>query len=161
MYYKPTKFNQHRWSHFWENKFFFLMWTTLNFRGRGKTKKTARDIYMRTLYIKFERDRSIGLGSTLDDGHTDRETDRHTHTQTFFLKTFLDSGSDVEWKIIKKSKSKILTKAILPSSWCRSKVKIFVYWLLHHGRNILHEFFVYRICSLYFYFYSVLKFKKP
>ena len=66
---------------------FFLMWTTLNFRGWGKTKKTARDIYMRTLYIEFERDRSIGLGSTFGDGHTDRQTgrqtDTHTHTHIF------------------------------------------------------------------------------
>ena len=36
------------------------MWSTLNFRGRGKTKYTARDIYKRTLYIEIERDRSIG-----------------------------------------------------------------------------------------------------
>ena len=35
---------------------------------------------MWTLYIEFERDRSIGLGSTFGDGHTD------THTQTFFVK---------------------------------------------------------------------------
>ena len=41
---------------------------------------------MRTLYIKFERDRSIGLGSTFGDGHTDRQTYTHTHTETFFLK---------------------------------------------------------------------------
>ena len=47
---------------------FFLMWTTLNFRGGEKTKKTAPDIYMGTLDIEFERDRSIGLGSTKGDG---------------------------------------------------------------------------------------------
>ena len=47
----------------------------------GKIKKTARDIYKRTLDIEFERDRSIGLGSMIGD--------RHTHT-------FLDRGSDVE-----------------------------------------------------------------
>ena len=42
---------------------FFLVITTLNFRGRRKTKKKkkARDIYKRTPDIKFERDRSIGL----------------------------------------------------------------------------------------------------
>ena len=51
--------------------------------GRGKTKKKARDIYMRTLYIEFERDRLIGLGSTFGDGHTDRQTDTHTHTDIF------------------------------------------------------------------------------
>ena len=38
------------------------MRTTLNFRGRAKLKKKARGIYMRTLDIEFERDRSIGLG---------------------------------------------------------------------------------------------------
>ena len=42
--------------------------------------KTARDIYM-TLDTEFERDRSIGLASTIGDGQTDRETD--THTQFF------------------------------------------------------------------------------
>ena len=42
----------------------------------------ARNIYMMTLYIEFERDRSIGLGSTFGDGHTDRQTDRQTHTHT-------------------------------------------------------------------------------
>ena len=66
---------------------FFLVWTTLNFRGRGKTKKIARDIYKRTLDIEFERDWSISLGSTIGDGQTDRQTDTLTHTQTFFSKT--------------------------------------------------------------------------
>ena len=53
---------------------------------------------MRTLYIEFERDRSIGLGSTFGDGHTDTHTHTHTHTytHTFFQNTFLDFGSDVE-----------------------------------------------------------------
>ena len=55
---------------------------------------------MRSLYIEFERDRSIGLVSTFGDVHTDthththththRHTDTHTHThthtKTFFLK---------------------------------------------------------------------------
>ena len=40
--------------------------------GLGKTNKTARDICKRTLDIEFERDRSIGLGSTLGDGHTEK-----------------------------------------------------------------------------------------
>ena len=62
---------------------FFLMWTTLNFRGRGKNKKTARDIYKRTLDIEFERDRSISLGSTIGHGHTDTHTHTHTHTHFF------------------------------------------------------------------------------
>ena len=40
------------------------MWTTLNFRDRGKLKKKRLEIFMyiRTLYIEFERDWSIGLG---------------------------------------------------------------------------------------------------
>ena len=71
---------------------FFLMWTTLNFRVWGKTNKTARDIYKRTLDIEFERDRSIGLGCTIGDVQTDRHTHTHTHThrkrerETLFLK---------------------------------------------------------------------------
>ena len=59
------------------------------FRGRGKTKRTARDIYKRTLDIEFERDRSIGLGSTIGEGRTDgrsdRQTDRQTHTHRHFF----------------------------------------------------------------------------
>ena len=47
---------------------FFLMWTTLNFEGRSKTKKkTARDICKGTLDIEFERDWSFGSGVTLGD----------------------------------------------------------------------------------------------
>ena len=70
---------------FLRNSKFFSNVNYLNFRGRGKTKKTARDIYMRTLYIEFERDRSIGLGSTFGDGHTDTHTHTHTHTQTLIF----------------------------------------------------------------------------
>ena len=51
----------------------------------GKTKKTAGDIYKRTQDIEFERDWSIGLGSTTRDGQTDRQTDRHTHTHRHFF----------------------------------------------------------------------------
>ena len=53
------------------------------------------------------------------DTHTqyviyDRHT--HTHTHTIFYETlFLECGSDIESKIIKKSKSNFLTIAILPS----------------------------------------------
>ena len=80
---------------------------------------------MRTLYIEYERDWPVGLGSTIAEGQTDR------HTHTFFLKHILDCGCDVEWKIIKKSKSKILTVAILPSLLMslesKSVLKMFVY----------------------------------
>ena len=44
------------------------MWTTLNFRVRGKTNKNARDICKGTLDVEFERDWSVGLGATLGDG---------------------------------------------------------------------------------------------
>ena len=47
------------------------------------------DIYKGTVDMEFERDRSIGLGSTFGYGHTDIQTDRqtdiHKHTD-FFLK---------------------------------------------------------------------------
>ena len=43
------------------------MWTTLNFKGRSKTKIRARDVCKRSLYVEFERDWSVGLGSTLGD----------------------------------------------------------------------------------------------
>ena len=70
MYYKPTKFNQNRWSHFWENQFFkfFIKWTTLNFKVRVNTKTGVRDICERTLDIDFERDWWVGLGPALRDG---------------------------------------------------------------------------------------------
>ena len=49
-----------------------------------KLKKKAGDTYKRTLDIEFERDRLIGLGSTIGDG----ETDKHTHTHIgIFSKT--------------------------------------------------------------------------
>ena len=41
---------------------FFLMWTTLNFEGRSKKRKIARDICKGTLDIEFS------LGATLGDG---------------------------------------------------------------------------------------------
>ena len=43
------------------------MWTTLNFEGRPKAKKRARDICKGTLDIECEKDWSVGLGATLDD----------------------------------------------------------------------------------------------
>ena len=43
------------------------MWTTINFEGRSKTKRRARDICKGTLDIEFERDWSFGLGATLGD----------------------------------------------------------------------------------------------
>ena len=43
------------------------MWTTLNFRGRSKTKKWAKDICRGTLDIESERDWSVGLGAALGD----------------------------------------------------------------------------------------------
>ena len=68
MYNKSTKFDE---NYFWKNenfKFFFLMWTTLNFDGRSKMKQRARDICKGTLDIEFERDWSFSLGTALGDG---------------------------------------------------------------------------------------------
>ena len=44
-------------------------------------KNMKDEIYKRTLDIEFEWDRSIGLGSTIGDGRTDRQT------ESFFYKT--------------------------------------------------------------------------
>ena len=68
-----------------EKIFFFSCELPLILGVGGKLKKTARDIYKRTLHIDFERDRSNGLGSTIGDGQTDRQTDRHTHTHRHFF----------------------------------------------------------------------------
>ena len=70
MYNKPTKFDEKHWSHFWENEnfTFFLMWTTLNFEGKSKTKEQAGNICKGILDIECERDWSVSLGATLDDG---------------------------------------------------------------------------------------------
>ena len=46
----------------------FLIWTTLNFEGRSKTKKWAKDTCKGTVDIEFERDWSVGLGATLGNG---------------------------------------------------------------------------------------------
>ena len=43
------------------------MWTTLNFGGRSKTKKWAKDICRGTLDIECERDWPVGLGATLGE----------------------------------------------------------------------------------------------
>ena len=43
------------------------MWTTLNFEGRLKTKKWAKDICKETPDIEFEQDWSVGLGAVLVD----------------------------------------------------------------------------------------------
>ena len=57
-------------------------------------ERGAGDICKSALNIEFEQDWSVGLGATLGDGRTDRQTDTntyththtHTHTQAFFLK---------------------------------------------------------------------------
>ena len=92
MYYKPTKFNQNRWSHFWGNKKFLIFFSCELplVLGVGKNKKKkAGDIYKRPLYIEFERDRSIGLSSMIGDGRTDRQTHTHRH---FFLVPWIFTG---------------------------------------------------------------------
>ena len=148
---------------------FFLMWTTLNFMGRGETKKTARDIYMRTLYIEFEWDRSIGLGSTFGDGHADRQTDgrtdgrtdTHTHTQTFFLKHIFRLCEISYFAATKKLKMinlyinlfisyLIVSVKLNCFSSKKQKIKRRLHWLMrawkNHGR--LARFIKWRACDV-------------
>ena len=81
----------------------FLREVPLILGVEGKLKKKTRDIYKRTIDIEFERDRSIGLGSTIGDGQTDRQTDRQTHTHTYiFSKTYLHTLVPIIRKNIKK-----------------------------------------------------------
>ena len=47
---------------------FFVMWTTLNFEDRSKTKKQAGDICKGTLDIECDGVWSVSLGATLGDG---------------------------------------------------------------------------------------------
>ena len=67
---KPTKFDENRWSHFWENEnfnFFFLCELPLILRVDRKRQKPAVDICKGTLDIEFEWDWSVGLGAMLRD----------------------------------------------------------------------------------------------
>ena len=84
MYNNPTKIDENRWSHFWENQnfIFFSSELPLILGVGGKLKKTARDIYKQTLDIEFVRDLLIGFGSTIGNGQTDRQTHTHIHTHT-------------------------------------------------------------------------------
>ena len=65
------------WSHR-ELKFFFLCELPLILGVGGKLKKKKNS--SRYLHEEFERDQSIGLGSTFGDVHTDVHTHTHTHT---------------------------------------------------------------------------------
>ena len=48
--------------------YFFLMWTTLHFEGRSKTKEgETGNICKGTPDIEFGQDWSVGLGTTLRD----------------------------------------------------------------------------------------------
>ena len=70
MYNNPTKIDEIVEAIFGKMKIlnFSLMRTTLNFEGRSKTKKRARDICKGTPDIECERDWLVGLGATLGDG---------------------------------------------------------------------------------------------
>ena len=63
---------QNRSNYFWEIQVFnFLLCEPPLVLGVGEN---LRDICRRTLDMEFQRNRSIGLGSTFDRGHTDRYT---------------------------------------------------------------------------------------
>ena len=87
----PQNFMNIVWAIFEKMKIlnFFLCELPLILRVGGKLKKMARDICTRTLYIEFERDRSIGLGSTFDDGHTENKNKRYGHTAHTFSRLML------------------------------------------------------------------------
>ena len=70
MYYNPQNFMKIFEVVFQKTKFFnfFLMWTTLNFEGRSKTKKKEGDNCKWPPDIEFEQDWSVGLGAMLGDG---------------------------------------------------------------------------------------------
>ena len=62
---------------------FFLKWITLNFRGRGKTKKNgSRYLHEDPIYRIWTR--SVNWFRLYVRRQSHRQT--HTHTQTFFLK---------------------------------------------------------------------------
>ena len=78
MYYKPRKFNQNRWSHFLRKSRFLIFFSCelpLILGAGEKLKKNGSRYSQEDQDIEFERDRSIGLGSMIDDG----QTDKHTH----------------------------------------------------------------------------------
>ena len=70
MCYKSTKFDENRWSHFWENEifYFFLCELPLILRVAWKRKKQAGDVCKGTLDVEFEQACSVGLGAMLVDG---------------------------------------------------------------------------------------------
>ena len=74
-------------------KIILFIFKVLLILGVGRKLKKKRNFSNRTLYIEFERDRSVCLGATFGDGHT--------ITQTFFEDNFLVCGSDIESKAIK------------------------------------------------------------
>ena len=84
MYHKSTKFDENRWNNSWENENLnlFLMWTTLNFEGRSKTKKKAENIFKGIPDIEFELDWSVGIGATLRD--TQKIKDYFSSFKDFF-----------------------------------------------------------------------------
>ena len=85
-----------------KSEFFIFLCELPLILGVGENKTRARDVYVRTTGIEFERDRSIGLDSMFGDGQTNKQTGRHTHTHTHkHTHTFLVCESDIESKTIK------------------------------------------------------------
>ena len=106
-YYKPTKFDQNRWSRFLRKSKFFSYMNSLNFRVWGILKKASRYLYCKkTSDIEFEWVRLISLGAMFGDDQTDKQADRHTNTRTYahtdiLLKHLFRMW---EWHIIKSNK---------------------------------------------------------
>ena len=116
MYYKPTEFNQNRLGHFLIKILIqvFLMWTTLNFRGRRKAKeKGSRYLHEDPRHRIWTRSGDWFRLYVRRLSH--RQTHTHRHTHTFFLELIFRMSEWYRFENHKKSKSNFLTIAILPS----------------------------------------------
>ena len=75
MYYKPPKFNQNRYSHFWENRFFFLCELPLILGFGGKLKERL-EVFARGHQVSISNE--IGRLFQAVRSATDRQTYIHT-----------------------------------------------------------------------------------
>ena len=119
---------------------FFLMWTTLNFRGRGKTKKNgSRYLHEDPRYRIWAI--SVNWFRLYVRRRSHRQTHTHTHIYTFFLKHFWGCGSDVESKFIKHRSRFFENLLILLSSDIRSEGSIAV--IKKFDFNFFYDFWFY------------------
>ena len=95
---------------------FFLMWTTVNFRVRGKIKNKRPWIFAEDPRYRI---------SMISVNCFRCNVRRLSQRLTFFLNTFLKWEIDIEWKSINNNRSQnFLRLQYFLCSWQRSKVKI-------------------------------------